>query len=155
MPLVCQMMRMKAAVNIALLGVASAIACGQAESDSTDQGTGGTGANGGGTAGSGGSVSGGGSQNGGTGGGAAGGIPIGDSFAFKDAVATDAWCAPDAQLFEQTACCDDAPCNGLCYQGNRGLECECFGIVGGCKNGTICCSWAQSCTAPLGCTKGP
>lgn len=66
----------------------------------------------------------------------------------RDAVATDAWCAPDAAfgVLQPTACCNDQPCQGLCYPLDGGaLRCECYGVIGGCKNGTVCCKLTHSC----------
>lgn len=85
--------------------------------------------------------------------GGAGGLVIVDSGpSYKDALATDSWCAPPTSGKEVAACCNDSPCEGLCYAAaDAAIQCECFGIVGGCKNGTTCCSISFGCVPPGNC----
>jgi hypothetical protein len=49
------------------------------------------------------------------------------------------------------ACCESVSCYGFCIKDGGQVACDCFGIVGGCPNGTICCAARMGCTAPGGC----
>ena len=49
-------------------------------------------------------------------------------------------CGPGSGLV-QLECCAGEPCRGKCHQG----RCDCFGIDGGCWEGTHCCARTGSC----------
>jgi hypothetical protein len=70
---------------------------------------------------------------------------------FPDVVTTDAWCARDAGVGQLTACCNDTPCEGLCYDVDASVECQCYGVVDGCQKGTVCCATSLACV--LGCNQ--
>lgn len=139
---------------IALVAIVSAEAsCGETASENS-KGGGNTGANAG-DGGTDGSVGEGGADSSSSAG-MGGAIVLDGSSVYptKDAIATDGWCAPDAaisDMFEVTACCNDSPCNGLCYGTDAGIQCECFGVIDGCQNGTVCCKFKYACTPPEGC----
>ena len=57
-----------------------------------------------------------------------------------------------------TACCADAPCRGFCVSNVRTQQvyCRCFGTLGGCPEGTICCKRKGGCTSIEECVRaGP
>lgn len=136
------------------VAVCAFAACGESESDPASPTAGAAGIGNSAGSSSGGSTAGG---NGGSGDSDAAsqggtGISVGDGPTYKDAVTADAWCAPDAGFLDLTACCNDDPCVGQCYEGEgKALQCECYGIVGGCKNGTVCCAKTLSCAAFSAC----
>ncbi|MEZ4227000.1 MAG: hypothetical protein R3B13_39035 [Polyangiaceae bacterium] len=136
-----------------VIGVAAA--CGSTGKDPAGTGTGGGGT--GGIAAVGGNAAGAGTAAAAAGGDAsASDSSIGDAIGFPDSqisypdvVETDAWCAAEASVVTMTGCCNDLPCNGYCQQGEGdSIECGCFGILGGCQGGTVCCKWTFGCAAP-------
>ena len=52
-----------------------------------------------------------------------------------------------------TACCEGVACSsGYCGRApDGGTECSCFGVIGGCRDGTICCAPLQGCSLPGAC----
>lgn len=73
---------------------------------------------------------------------------------YSEVVLTDAWCAPPPRNEEggtpdKTACCNDTPCYGKCvrHSPDGAIDCECDTVVGGCKNGSKCCEFAEGCVA--------
>lgn len=62
-------------------------------------------------------------------------------------------CAPDDGVGAIASCCGGAKCHGWCNL-EQGAACECFGLVGGCGEGTVCCKQKKGCTSPAGCTIG-
>lgn len=77
---------------------------------------------------------------------------------YDQPVQTDAWCAPPHKPSERAACCNDAPCYGNCarHRPDGSIICECFTVIGGCRNGTKCCISAGGCiAADAGCPAPP
>jgi len=147
-----QKMVIRVALALALVPALIA-ACGETSSDEAQQGSGGAGGAGATGTGTGGTAAAdGGNSSGGTGAQGFGGylgLPDGGGFPYQDAVASDGWCAPPDAGKSVTACCNDEPCQGLCYANDDGgVQCECFGIIGGCPEGSVCCWPLLGCKAP-------
>lgn len=53
---------------------------------------------------------------------------------------------------EYVSCCNGRPCRGKCTADGA---CDCFGIAGGCWQGTVCCAAGGACRGPMGCPGGP
>jgi hypothetical protein len=63
-------------------------------------------------------------------------------------------CAPPADgVRNVAACCNDQPCQGECVveRGREAVQCACFGVVGGCREGEICCKRLRACMKPEEC----
>ncbi len=63
-------------------------------------------------------------------------------------------CAPPADgVRNVSACCNDQPCQGQCVseRGREPVQCACFDVVGGCREGEICCKRLQACVKPEAC----
>lgn len=56
-------------------------------------------------------------------------------------------CAPPADnKVTFGACCNNTPCVGQCVQAAEGkIECDCFGVRGGCQQGQVCCKIRRGC----------
>lgn len=71
-------------------------------------------------------------------------------WSYDEPVQTDPWCAPEHEAgVERAACCNDTPCYGGCarHSPDGSIVCECGTVVGGCKNGSKCCTLASGCVA--------
>ena len=68
--------------------------------------------------------------------------------ASTDGAAAPDACASDPGSSIVWACCGSGICLGYCG-GPDG--CDCFGIVGGCDPGTVCCKQTASCTVASTC----
>lgn len=53
------------------------------------------------------------------------------------------------------SCCNGTFCNGFCSDSGSGQSCGCYGIVGGCQAGTVCCGYKTGCVNPLLCENPP
>ena len=63
-------------------------------------------------------------------------------------------CAPPADgVRNVAACCNDRPCHGECVteRGSAAVQCACFDVVGGCREGEICCKRLRACMKPEAC----
>lgn len=62
-------------------------------------------------------------------------------------------CIPDGSTsITLGACCNHEPCLGQCVQTEDAeILCSCYGIVGGCWEGSVCCSLKDGCVDPLFC----
>ena len=62
-------------------------------------------------------------------------------------------CAPPAKpRVTLASCCNDRPCIGECVEPAPGkIECDCFGVRGGCAAGLVCCQFRRACVKPEDC----
>jgi hypothetical protein len=63
-------------------------------------------------------------------------------------------CAPPSDgVRNVAACCNDQPCQGECVteRGGEAVQCACFDVVGGCREGEICCKRLRGCMKPEQC----
>jgi len=58
-------------------------------------------------------------------------------------------CAPRFANGMRGTCINNKPCNGFGVKDKRGtLTCECFGVKGGCAEGTVCSVIKRACVPP-------
>jgi hypothetical protein len=58
-------------------------------------------------------------------------------------------------------CCNGQPCRGFCILDDGSVECNCYGIPGGCTGdwegqpANLCCAKYRACTVDCGSSNGP
>lgn len=58
-------------------------------------------------------------------------------------------CAPRFANGMRGTCINNKPCNGFGVKDEKGaLQCECFGVKGGCADGTLCSVTGRACVPP-------
>jgi len=63
-------------------------------------------------------------------------------------------CAPPSDgVRNVAACCNDSPCHGECVteRGSASVQCACYDVEGGCREGQICCKRLRGCMKPEAC----